>query len=298
MMAADLDLAPSLAEWTIRSCSKLVSDGPQSELLLSHVWLIYHTIFGDADEALRIADRIQEQTKPLERSWYTVMSDRNCGFARQLAAPGKSDYESFVRAFTQAVDASMIPVALGHTGILMSVFIDDGDLAGAENWMLVAEKLAQSVDSGDYAVDYLGAQVDLALLKGDYRKAREYLSLMETSAPRYQATRSRNELYIYRLRVSQFCGDFRSPEKHLPRLLAYHDAGKTLTRHDDHMEVLWQTLNAAGESARASALLWDYLVSHRRERRPARHMLRLRTQADPAWSRITPSCGGAVRGEA
>jgi len=294
MMAADLDLDRALADQTIRSCRKIIPDGPYSHLLLSHVSLIYHTIFGDADEALRIADDIQEQTKSLERSWYTAMSDRNCGFARQLAAPGKSDYTSFIRAFTQAVDASMIPVALGHAGSLMSVFIDDGDLAGAETWMASAEKLAESVDQTDYAIDYLGAQVDLALLSGRLRKAREYMDIMERCAPRYQATRSRNELYIYRLRVGQFCGDFSSPEKHVQRLLDYHDIGKTLTRHDDHMEVLWQTLSVAGESERASELLEEYLTCYRRERRPVRYVLRLRTRSDPAWARITPSSGAAA----
>jgi hypothetical protein len=298
MIAADFDLDPTLANQTIRSCERITPDGPYARLLLSHVSLIYHTIFGDADEALRIADDIQEQTKPLERSWYTVMSDRNCGFARQLASPGKSDYESFMRAFTQAVDASMIPVALGHAGSLMSVFIDDGDLAGAEAWMASAEKLAESVDSADFAIDYLGAQVDLALLSGNYRKACGYMDIMERCAPRYQATRSRNELYIYRLRVSQFCGDFSSPEKHLQRLLAYHEIGKSLTRHDDHMEVLWQTLNAAGEAEMASELLWEYLVRYRRERRPVRYVLRLRTQSDPVWTRVTPSYGVALKEEA
>jgi hypothetical protein len=203
-----------------------------------------------------------------------------------------------MRAFTQAVDASMIPVALGHAGSLMSVFIDDGDLAGAEAWMASAEKLAESVDSADFAIDYLGAQVDLALLSGNYRKACGYMDIMERCAPRYQATRSRNELYIYRLRVSQFCGDFSSPEKHLQRLLAYHEIGKSLTRHDDHMEVLWQTLNAAGEAEMASELLWEYLVRYRRERRPVRYVLRLRTQSDPVWTRVTPSYGVALKEEA
>jgi hypothetical protein len=289
MMAADLDLDSTLASYTMDRCKEIEPDDPHSRLLLSHVSLIYHTIFGDADQALRIADDIQSQTKTFERSWYTAMSDRNCAFARQLAAPSSSDYESFQRALRQAIDASMIPVALSHAGSLISVLIDDGDLSSAEAWMKTAEELAATVESGDFAIDYLGAQVDLSLLLGDNNKARRYIDIMEQCAPRYQATRSRNELFIYRLRVQQFCGDFSSPQSHLPRLLQYHEAGKRFTRHDDHMEVLWQTLTAMGESERASALLSDYVLHHRRERRPCRFVFRHRTQSDPAWSLITPS---------
>lgn len=288
MMAADLDLNPDLATYTMHHSRRVVPDGPHARLLLSHVSLIFHTIFGDADEALRIADDIQEQTRTLERSWYTVMSDRNCAFARQLAAAGPSDYESFQRAFKEATDAAMTRVALGHAGSLMSVLIDDGDLEGAQTWMVTAEQLAKSVDTPDLATDYLGAQVDLALLLGNCKKAREYMELMEQCAPRYQAIRSRNDLFIYRLRVQQFCGEDWNPREHVERLLRYHHAAKALTRHDDHMEVLWQTLNALGEPERASALLSEYLLHHRRERRACRYMLRLRTQSDPAWKLVTP----------
>lgn len=286
MMAADANLDAGLARYTIERCLKLTPENSHSALLLSHVSLIYHTIFGDPVEALRIADDIQEQAKKLERSWYTITSERNCAFARQLAAPGPSDYESFERAFAQAIDASMIPLALGHAGSLISVLIDDGELYRAQEWMATAERLADQVDSHDFAIDYLGAQVDLSLLTGNHKKATRYVEAMERCAPRYQSKRSRNDLVIYRLRVQQFVGSPWAPEAHVEQLLHYHEAGKRLTRHDDHMDVLWHTLNAVGEPGRASALLADYLANHRRERRPCRHILRLRTRSDPAWENV------------
>jgi hypothetical protein len=177
----------------------------------------------------------------------------------------------------------------------MSVFIDDGDLEAAQAWMLTAERLAKSTDIPDLAPDYLGAQVDLALLLGNYKKAREYVDLMDQCAPRYQATRSLNDLFIYRLRVQQFCGEDSHPELNLERLLRYHDAARALTRHDDHVEVLWQTLNATGDSERASALLSEYLLHYRRERRPCRYLLRMRTQSDPAWKLVRPSAYASGR---
>jgi hypothetical protein len=291
LMAADGDLDPALATYAMSRCQKLVADEPHTTLLLSHVSLIYHTIFGDADQALRIADDIQEQTKSLERSWYTVMSDRNCAFARQLAGVGPSDFESFERAFAEATDASMASAALGHAGSLMSVYIDDGDLRGAKIWQTTAERLADSVDVGDLPIDYLGAQVDLSLLSGDLSKATKYYERMEHCAPRYQSIRSRNDLFIYGLRIRTFAGRLDSPTDHVERLLRYHERAKRLTRHDDHMNVLWETLNAIGETEKASVLLAEYLRHHRRERRPCGYILRLRTASDRAWRSPTPSFG-------
>ena len=294
MMAADGDLDATLASYTMSRCQKLVPESQHSLLVLRHVALIYHTIFGDPDQALRIADEIQDLTRNLERSWYTVMSDRNCAFARQLAGPGASDYESFQRAFAQALDASMTSAALGYAGSIMSVLIDDGDLPGAQAWMTTAERLAESIDGTDWPIDYLGAQVDLSLLMKDRDKANQFVELMERCAPRYQSLRNRNDLLIYRLRVQHFHGEIVSPGAHIDKLLRYHEIAKRMTRHDDHMDVLWETVRASGDPERASALLSDYLVNHRRERRPCRYLLRIRTQDDPAW-KLTPFVGSAAK---
>ena len=282
MMAADGDLEPSLASSTIGQCQKLTAENSHSALLLRYVYLIYHTIFGDADLALRIADEIQEETKTVERSWYALTFERNCAFARQLVGAGPTDYESFERGFANALEASMTPVALWFAGSLMSVLVDDSDFVGARRWMRTAEQLAESFAPEDWPIDYLGAQIDLSLISGDYLKAKRYLDII-ANCSHFQSKRVRNDLYIYRLRVSQFSGEPWIPESHLEYLLQHHEIGKRLTRHDDHMEVLWQTLVAAGQAQRASDLLADYLRSHRRERRPCRHMLVERTRSDGAW---------------
>jgi hypothetical protein len=288
LMASDGELDSSLAGYAMSRCQSLTPEDPYSRLIARHVSLIYHTIFGDRDKALLIADDIQEQTRSLERSWYTVMSDRNCAFARQLAGAGPSDYESFERSFAQARDACMTWTSLSYAGSLMSVLIDDGDLERARSWLKTAEHLAEPIEHRDLPIDYLGAQVDLSLLTENHKKATYYIDRMEECAPRYQSTRNRNELFIYRLRVQLFKNCLAQPESYVERLLQYHEIGKRCTRHDDHMDVLWEVLNAVGESERASALLSDYLRHHRRERRPCRYLLRLRTQSDPAWDLAMP----------
>jgi hypothetical protein len=285
MMYADGDLDRDLASYTINACRPLTPDNTHSALLLLYVQLIYHTIFGSADEALRIADDIQDRTRTIERSWYALTFERNCAFARQLVGSGATDCESFERGFAQALDASMTAAALWFAGSLMSVLVDDGDLGSARKWMTTAEQLASSLAPDDWPIDYLGAQIDIALISEDFQRAHRFLNIIENGA-RYQSKRVRNDLYIYRLRVEQFSGGPWSPEPHLRHLLDYHEIGKALTRHDDHMEVLWQTLVAAGQPEQASSLLSDYLRYHRRERRPCRYILRVRTAKDPAWTEL------------
>lgn len=286
IMAAEGDLDRELANYTITNCQNISADDLHSQLLLRYVGLIYHTIFGDASHALRIADDIQAATRQVERSWYTLMLDRNCAFARQLVGTDPSDIGCYERGFAQALDASMTAIALWFAGSLMSVLVDNGDLAGARSWRTTAEGLAEAFAGEDLPIDYLGAQIDLALLESDFKKARLYLGLTQECA-RYQTRRLRNELFIYRLRVEQFSNSHLATASEIEQLLEYHELGKGLTRHDDHVAVMWEALNAVGETRRASALLSDYLILHRRERRPPRYMLRLRTQNDPAWEQVS-----------
>jgi hypothetical protein len=287
MMAADGDLDEPLAHYTVTASSQLSTNNAHSALVLRFVHLIYHTIFGDAERALRIADDIQAETRQIERSWDALTFERNCAFARQLVGTGANDYSCFETGFSKALDASMMPLALWFAGSLMSVLVDDGDLTNAQKWIRIAEGLSESIAPEDWPFEYVSTQIDIALLLGDYPKARRYAGYMERIA-RYPSKRVSNDVHIYRLRISQFSGERWSPERHLAALLEHHELGKRLTRHDDHMEVLWKTLNAVGEPKQASELLRDYLLHHRRERRPCRHMLRARTSSDPAWITLPP----------
>ena len=287
LMAAEGDLDRDLAVYAITRCATVVPEDAMSELLLNHVSLIYHTIFGSANEALAIADAIETQARQLEISWYSLVSQLNCAFARQLAGVADSDYSRLERGFAQAVDASMHSIALTFSGYLTSSLLDDGDLAAAKKWLKRSEALAESFDELDLMPDFLGAEVDISLLDGNLKRAMRFMDLMERCAFRYQSVRQRNELLIYRLRVQRYRGDYSSASARMEELLRFHMLGRSFTRHDDHMEVLWTALNDAGKPEQASSLLSDYLAHYRRERRPCRYFLRQSTARDPVWDRLT-----------
>jgi DNA-binding SARP family transcriptional activator len=286
IITADLELDPKLAAYAVEGSRNITPESATSRLLHRHVSLIYHTIFGDRDRALQLADELEQHIKHTELSWYNLISRRNCAFARQLAGFGPSDYDSLERGYAGALDASMTLAAFGFAAYLASMLIDDGDLTSAQRWLIHCEELATSFSESDLPSDYLGAQIDLSLLLGNAKKAQRYLRIVEKYWSRFRPRRMQNESRIYRLRVQQHCAPTAVNDADVTDLLAYHEIGKRLTRHDDHMEVLWTALNAVGESERASALLSEYLLQHRRERRPSRYFLRHRTARDPIWRRL------------
>lgn len=284
IMGADGALDERLAVAALTSSQSIdVGDVP-SLLLRDQISLIYHTVFGDRDEALRIATRLESRVRRSERSWYTFISLRNCSLARQLVDRGPTDYESLERTYADALDAAMISNALWSATHLTSVLIDDGNIAEACRWMTISEGLASSHGESVLPIDYFSAQVDLALLDENYSRAERYLSQMQRNAPRYESARLRNDLLIYRIRVRQLSGGHLVSQSELQALLVFHELAKDFGRHDDHMDVLWAALSALGETAKASELLSLYLRHHRRERRPCRYFLRFRTGSDPAWS--------------
>jgi hypothetical protein len=265
---------------TVRS---IRTSDPVSHLLQLQTSLIYHTVFGDRDGALRIASEIEEIASRSELSWYSINSRRNCFLARQLVGDGRSEYEQLAALYSECLEASMTMTALRCSSLLTSILIDDGHIDEARKWMRESEKLAGVTNGAALPSDYLSAEVDLALIDGNCLGAHAHITKMQENGARHESGRLRNELLIYRLRVEQVCEGTPVREEDLAPLLSFHYMARHLGRHDDHMDVLWVALNSIGRCEQASALLAEYLYRHRRERRSCRHFLRMRTKADPAW---------------
>ncbi len=283
MMAADVLIDAPLASSVHDLGASLIATDTVSELNRRQIALIFHTVFGDPNTALTIASSIESIAAEGERSWSKFVSHRNCSLARQLVGPDESDYTELERDYRECLDASMSMTAFQCAAHLASILIDDGDIARAREWMSSAEILISSKELQGNSVDYLSGQVDLALLAGDEPRARRFLAKMHDNAHRYRFGRLRNDLFLYRLRVDQMCKGTAVDSDDLAELIRFHKLARSFGRHDDHMEVLWVALVADGRAAEASVLLAEYLRTYRRERRSCRHLLRTRTQSDPAW---------------
>jgi DNA-binding SARP family transcriptional activator len=283
MMAADELIDENLAVRAHRAGTTIQTSEPNCALLQKHIGLIFHSVFGDPEAALRIVDEISDLVGSSHPTWLTFVSRQNCSLARQLVGQQTFDHSQLKSDYQACLDAGMKTNAAQCAARLASVHIDDGDLEGARHWLAMADALIVGSTLGFPYVEYLSAQVDLALLLGDEARARHFLAEMHESARKYECGRLRNDLLLYRLRVEQVCRSATVGESDLAELMRFHKLGRRFGRHDDHMDVLWVALNSAGRGAEAHALLREYLTKFRRERRSCRYFLRHRTQSDPAW---------------
>lgn len=294
MMAADEMLDVELARHAYRVGQLIRSHDDLSYLLQRHIALFYHSVFGNRDTAIVIADEIDDRVASWQRSWAKFVSRRNCSLARQLVGAGPTDLLQLERDYFECLDASMFLNAAQCAAFVASILIDDGKIAEAGDWLQRSTSVMEEHDIAAYPLDYFSGQIDLALISGDEARARSYLRQMHESAQRYEFGRLRNDLLLYRLRVDQVCGSSRVSPNDLAELIRFHDVAKSFGRHDDHMDVLWVALVGEARDEDASQLLHAYLSIHRRERRPCRYFLRSRTATDPAWrleraSALSPS---------
>lgn len=284
MMAADVLIDPPLAERAATVGRSLVPTAPNSILLQRQIAMIFHTVFGDRSQALAIADEIDDLVSSRERSWAVFVARRNCSLARQLVGRDVDVcYDKLEHDYQECIDASMTTSALQYASHLASILVDDGNISRAMEWIEKAEYLNSAVPVGGNVVEYLSAQVDLALLAGNEVRARYFLDIMQRTTHLYEFGRLKNDLLLYRLRVEQVCNDAAASPGDLCELLRFHSIGKRFGRHDDHMDVLWVALAKEGRTEEASALLRAYLTKHRRERRICKYFLKTRTATDPAW---------------
>jgi hypothetical protein len=285
-MIADGSLDALLAADVVEASQGIVVHDRVSLILQTQVSLIYHSVFGDRKEAIRLACELESVVHKGERSWYGLMSLLNCSLARQLVDSQSFDYSDLERGYVACTSRSMNSMALRFAARLTTVLIDDGNIDEARTWLGRAEQLSSEGNKDRPSLDYYSSQVDFALIQDDERRARSFIRKMEASAPLYESERMRNDLLMYRVRVDQMLNGTATDSGLLERLLSWHERSKSLGRHDDHVEVLWVGLRAHNRSAEASALLAEYLRYSRRESRNCHHLLRVRTGSDRAWHSV------------
>jgi hypothetical protein len=153
----------------------------------------------------------------------------------------------------------------------------------ANRWLRSCEEFVKGLGEDKLPMDYLTAQIDLALIGGDAPRARFFLETMMRNGARFEPGRLRNDVLLYRLRTEQMCSGTAVQEEDLAELLRFHGIARRFGRHDNHMDVLWVALTSVDRSDEASQLLAEYLSKHRRERRSCGYFLRTRTFSDPVW---------------
>ncbi len=257
--------------------------------------LIYHSVFGDKSCALELAHEIIASARRETHSWPHLRGMVNASLALGMASDVKEALNHLEECYSHVSGIGAASFCILVASRLASFCIDDGDISEANQWASRAKGFVDLGVDGRLPSDYLSAQADLAIISGDFSTAADLISTMRNDSPLYDAPRYRMELLSYSMRLSQY-QQLAVQAEEVEELLDWHRRARSLGRHDDDMDALWVALNRQGRSELASALLAEYLSTHRREVRVAGYFLRARSASDVAWSLSATHGSVAKRG--
>jgi len=284
MVGADHCFDPAAAKAAFAQLRNLRTSDPYARLSRLSTCLIYHTVFGERSDALACIDQIEQETQNTERSWERIAAAKSCHIAQRVVAAGPLASDWLANAFQECRETGVRRTALSIAGLLSVTQFDDGCIDESLRWGAIAEDIARHLATDESGIDFVVAQIDLALNAGDLRRAYAFLKRLATIVPRRApGPRVRREMLVYKVRVDQFAGRV-TPVEDIKELLCLHERGSRLGRHDDNVEVLYVALLERGEAARASDMLREYLTEERRELRRCNYWLRTRTAGDDVWS--------------
>ena len=283
MIAADNAVDSGMAREAISAVGELSLVDTPCRLQQQQTLLIYHTVFGEREAALALAQSLEITARSQELSSVTIYSLLNASLARRIVDSSPTNYQELESMHDKCREASMNSLALRVAGRIASLRLDDGRLDEAKQWGGISRQLAARIGEQRLSSDFLSSQIDLALIDGDFARATQLIDTYRHFAPVAATPRFAKELLVYQGRVAQYCEPSHLNATYLGQLLYWHTRARHFGRHDDHMEVLWVSLVKLGQAEQASALLTEYLHHSRRERRPFNYLLRLRTAGDDAW---------------
>lgn len=285
IITADSILSEPLAREALEAVST-VSDTSPFAALLYQTRIIYHSVYGDRRAAEEQADLLLAIADKQELSPSNVSSHLTASLALRIVTNRQTDVSHLSALFDRCLAASMLGAAIRISGRLGSLLHEDGDLEQASFWCKRTTELIAKTGQHRVTTDYLTLRVDLALAEGDLSLARQFINVAPSQFPMYATPKWHNAYLAYCARVDQYEGRDPFPAERLDALLRWHEAAKHLSRHDDHMEVLWTALRDVGRAREASILLHEYLHVSRREVRPCIYALRARAGQDPALAAL------------
>ena len=244
--------------------------------------LIFHTVFGDRDQAMCEAD---ELTSLVARS--PVLSERvsvllNVNLARWHLDARALDIAPAEKLFNQGIEGDAPAIALHLASQTASFLLEDGRLAEAREWAQRAHAIHACHRFDRLPMDYLCVQSHLAMLDGRVEDAKRLIDSMPVYAPKCKAGMTNNAVFVWNVLYKRLCLDQRAAPEDLLRLRSYHLIAQAYGKHDYHVEALWMALVDAGQRTEAHEMLGQYFEV-RRERRAPNYTLRLRTADDPYW---------------
>jgi hypothetical protein len=233
----------------------------------AQIQLIYHTIFGDCDQAVAIADNLRMQAVEAPLSSFSARVLMNITLARWVADAAPLSLADLYRTCEQLRAAGMDSYALFCSSRIAFLLHEDCKWDEALHWSTIARNLDDTLSHDRRPMDFLALQMNVALHQGDVAAARRWLDLMPRASPRLATGLNESALQLYGLKFKLLGEQQPADDVDLRLLLSWHQRARSFGRHDEHVAVLSLALSSVGRSQEAVDRIHEYLAKHRRERR-------------------------------
>lgn len=288
LIAADTSLDEQLAMSTYMAIQPPLRDCTPENEVWQRVELVFHTVFGEQNRALELANTLLGQYPRPQIGQVAVKQRRNIAYA--LMRLGWSDLaREVLLADHEFMVSRHVPSEAIYRMILLSeVALSEGNLEEARTWIDQVNGLAIRDGRHTAAIQagYFSTAADLALRELRLDEAEALVNEAHRVYPAIHSGRYAAIGLSLRLRI-QLARNGRPPANHIVSNLSdLYMQGRHMGAQDSIVEALWLAETAVGCPTTASSLLYDYLTVRRREMRGVEWGLRSTTASDPAWKAL------------
>ncbi|NCW44086.1 MAG: hypothetical protein EBV77_01065 [Gemmatimonadaceae bacterium] len=229
------------------------------------VALMYHTVFGSVDSAVRLAEQLVSKNEDSRPTVQQVIEYGRAGYVFRMT--GK--HSSAQMAFDRAREASTAIQAPRHSEFpiwqLAQLFLEIGDSAAAEHWTRELEKLGTRNDD-DAANTYIHAHLCLmAIARGQRQEADVHLKQVQKRLAARRPLRTLAFSIGLELGVGLMDKRWTPSESLLETAIVRFDASSAFCASDFLASRIGESLIRLGRQDEAREMLVNYIRKKRRE---------------------------------
>lgn len=237
------------------------------------ILLLYHTPFGELEQAVIVTRRILDRAKSEEPTGALANELTRAGIALRILGHFEDAKAAFLCAI-QVADAVAAPklatLAYVH---LARIAGDCGDRGQSNQWTAEAARTVADVPLTT-DLGYLVAQYcDSAIVDAQYEKAKHYLGEFRRSLQRMPPVRSTAYALALELGVKMLETEHEVPADLLEAAIAKHQATCELGISDFLTAMITEALTRAGRAGQSLAFVETYVTTQRRDRSPISKLL-------------------------
>jgi hypothetical protein len=288
LISADLLYDPELAAFAWRTAAPLFARLSDSHPHSLRARLIYHTIFGEPQEArataVRMFDHFAQPT--LEPS--AARSRSNALFALHVLGCSREFHPQAFATYSYMRARKALTQSIYVANMIAERLTIEGNIEAAIEWVVrVADDVRRiHPTAGGVTPGYYSTLAFIASLCDRFQAAAAALDMVRQNLPTIGTPRMKSIDDALWMRLGLLSGNLSPTSARVAALAEAYQLGSTFGRQDSIVETLWLAYRMHGDAASGSRLLDDYLRMRRRDLGPPEWSFRYQTRDDCVWTEL------------